>query len=171
MREDGLLVPRRRGQGQIEWVQAAYSAVHDMLTNPTYAGAYAFGRRQSQRRVGEDGRARVSKVPMPRERWHTLIFEHHEAYITFEQHEQILDQITRNAAHPGRGRRRARRAGAAPGSCALRALRAADALGLLRRPQPPRLRAALLLRPARGGDRIQRARRERVPGTRRTPAR
>ena len=54
---------------------AAYSAVHDMLTNPTYAGAYAFGRRQSQRRIGDDGRARVSSVAMPRERWQTLIFD------------------------------------------------------------------------------------------------
>ena len=103
LREDGLLVPRRRGQGQVEWVKATYSAVHDMLTNPTYAGAYAFGRRQSRRRVGESGRARVSMVPMPRERWHTLIFEHHHAYITWEQHEQILEQITRNAPTPGEG--------------------------------------------------------------------
>jgi DNA invertase Pin-like site-specific DNA recombinase len=103
LREDGLLQPRRRGQGQIEWIKPTYTAVHDMLTNPTYAGAYAFGRRQLQRRVGEHGRARVSKVPMPRERWHTLILHHHEAYITFEQHEQILDQITRNAPTPGEG--------------------------------------------------------------------
>jgi len=103
LREDGLLLPRRRGQGQIEWVGATYTAVHDMLTNPIYAGAYAFGRRQSQRRVGEDGRARISMVPMPRERWQTLIFDHHEAYVSWEQHEQILAQITRNAPRPGEG--------------------------------------------------------------------
>jgi DNA invertase Pin-like site-specific DNA recombinase len=103
LREEGLLLPRRRGQGQIEWVAATYSAVHDMLTNPTYAGAYAFGRRQSQRRVGEDGRARISMVPIPRERWRTLLFDHHEAYLTWEQHEQILAQITRNAPRPGEG--------------------------------------------------------------------
>jgi excisionase family DNA binding protein len=103
LREDGLLLPRRRGQGRVEWVQAAYSAVHDMLTNPIYAGAYAFGRRQPQRRVGEDGRARRSMVTMPRERWRALIFEHHEGYISWEQHEQILAQITRNAPAPGEG--------------------------------------------------------------------
>ena len=103
LREDGLLLPRRRSHGQIEWVQATYTAVHDMLTNPIYAGAYAFGRRQSQRRVGQDGRARISKVPVPRERWRTLILDHHETYVSWEQHEQILAQITRNAPTPGEG--------------------------------------------------------------------
>ena len=103
LREDGLLLPRRRGQGQIEWVAATYTAVHDMLTNPIYAGVYAFGRRQSKRRVGEDGRARISMVPMPREEWQTLIFDHHEAYVSWEQHEQILAQITRNAPRRGEG--------------------------------------------------------------------
>jgi DNA invertase Pin-like site-specific DNA recombinase len=98
LRDDGLLLPRRRGPGRVEWVQAAYTAVHDMLINPTYAGAFAYGRHQSQRRVGVDGRARVVPVPMPRERWRTLILDHHEAYITWEQHEQILAQIASNAS-------------------------------------------------------------------------
>jgi DNA invertase Pin-like site-specific DNA recombinase len=103
LRDDGLLLPKRRGQGRIEWAPAAYSAVHDMLLNPTYAGAFAYGRRQAQRRVGADGRARASIVPMPRERWQTLIFDHHPGYITWEQHEQILAQIARNAPTPGEG--------------------------------------------------------------------
>jgi DNA invertase Pin-like site-specific DNA recombinase len=98
LRDDGLLLPRRRGPGRVEWVQAAYTAVHDMLINPTYAGAFAYGRHQSQRRVGVDGRARVAPVPMPRERWRTLILDHHEGYITWEQHEQILAQIASNAS-------------------------------------------------------------------------
>jgi excisionase family DNA binding protein len=98
LRDDGLLLPRRRGPGRIEWVQAAYTAVHDMLINPTYAGAFAYGRHQSQRRVGVDGRARVVPVPMPRERWRTLILDHHEGYISWEQHERILAQIASNAS-------------------------------------------------------------------------
>jgi DNA invertase Pin-like site-specific DNA recombinase len=103
LRDDGLLLPRRRGPGRIEWVPAAYTAVHDMLINPTYAGAFAYGRYQSQRRIGADGRARVVPVPMPRERWRTLIFDHHPGYISWEQHEQILAQIARNAPRKGEG--------------------------------------------------------------------
>jgi DNA invertase Pin-like site-specific DNA recombinase len=103
LRDDGLLLPRRRGPGRVEWVKAAYTAVHDMLINPTYAGAFAYGRHQSQRRIGADGRARVVPMPMPRERWRTLILDHHEGYITWEQHEQILAQIARNAPGKGKG--------------------------------------------------------------------
>ncbi|MCA1681483.1 MAG: recombinase family protein, partial [Actinobacteria bacterium] len=103
LRDDGLLLPRRRGQGQVEWVPAAYTAVHDMLINPTYAGAFAYGRHQSQRRLGGDGRARVVPVPVPRERWRALIFDHHPGYISWEQHEQILAQIARNAPTKGEG--------------------------------------------------------------------
>jgi hypothetical protein len=96
-------LPKRRGQGRVEWAPAAYTAVHDMLINPTYAGAFAYGRRQSVRRVDADGRARVSIVSVPRERWRALIFDHHPGYISWQQHEQILAQIARNAPTRGEG--------------------------------------------------------------------
>jgi DNA invertase Pin-like site-specific DNA recombinase len=103
LRDDGLLLPKRRGQGRVEWAPAAYTAVHDMLINPTYAGAFAYGRRQSVRRVDADGRARMSIVSVPRERWRTLIFDHHPGYISWDEHEQILAQIARNAPTRGEG--------------------------------------------------------------------
>jgi len=90
LRDQGLLLPRRRGQGGVEWAQATCGAVLGILTNPAYAGAYAFGRRQAQRRIGADGRARVAPVPVPREHWRVLIVDHHEGYISWDQHEQIL---------------------------------------------------------------------------------
>lgn len=103
LRDDRLLLPKRRGQGRIEWAPAAYTAVRDMLVNPTYAGAFAYGRRQSKRRIGPDGHARVAVVPVPRERWRTLILDHHPGYISWEQHEAIVAQLARNRSVAGEG--------------------------------------------------------------------
>jgi hypothetical protein len=30
--------------GEIRWVEASYTAIHQVLTNPVYAGAYVYGR-------------------------------------------------------------------------------------------------------------------------------
>ena len=103
LRDDGLLLPKRRGPGRTEWAAATYTAVRDMLVNPTYAGAFAYGRRQSVRRPTGDGRTAVAVVAMPRERWRTLIFDHHPGYVSWEQHESILAQIARNRCVAGEG--------------------------------------------------------------------
>ena len=101
--DDGLRLPRRRGQGRSEWVRPTYTGVHDLLVNPSYAGVFAYGRRQSARRLGPDGRARTSLVTMPRQQWRVLIHDHHEPYVTWVRHEQILAQVTRNRCLPGQG--------------------------------------------------------------------
>src|SRR6476660_1959503 len=55
LREDGVLLPRRRnGAKRIFWAQATYPAVHDLLTNPAYAGAFVFGRTRTEKRVDPD---------------------------------------------------------------------------------------------------------------------
>lgn len=100
---DGLRLPRRRGQGRHEWAPPTYTGVHDLLVNPTYAGAFAYGRRQSARRVGPDGRARTSVVAMPRDRWRVLILDHHQPYISWARHEEILAQVCSNRTLPGQG--------------------------------------------------------------------
>ena len=50
LREDGVLLPRRRnGSKRIFWAQATYPAVHDLLTNQAYAGAFVFGRTRTEK--------------------------------------------------------------------------------------------------------------------------
>jgi hypothetical protein len=52
LREDGVLLPRRaNGSQRITWALATYPAVHDLLTNPAYAGAFVFGRTRTEKRV------------------------------------------------------------------------------------------------------------------------
>ena len=52
LREDGVLLPRRRNGCQAHLLgPATYPAVHDLLTNPAYAGAFVFGRTRTEKRV------------------------------------------------------------------------------------------------------------------------
>ncbi|MCA1679666.1 MAG: recombinase family protein [Actinobacteria bacterium] len=57
---DGQKLPRRTvGQRRIRWARASYGAVHDFLTNPAYAGTFAFGKKRQEKRVGGDGQIRI----------------------------------------------------------------------------------------------------------------
>ena len=42
--EEALQVPAREGAGAISWRRPVYSSIYNILTNPTYGGAYVFGR-------------------------------------------------------------------------------------------------------------------------------
>jgi DNA invertase Pin-like site-specific DNA recombinase len=49
---DGLKLPRRPARtGTITWAPPTYPAVHDLLTNPVYAGAFVFGRTRTEKRI------------------------------------------------------------------------------------------------------------------------
>jgi len=100
LREEGIELPvkSRRGEAQgVVWRLPAYNIVHNILTNPVYAGAYAFGRTTSKVRV-EDGRKIVRRgVPRPMAEWEVLIKDHHAAYITWDEFERNLKVIANNA--------------------------------------------------------------------------
>lgn len=87
-RDQDLLMPRLilhgEDMGQIVWRRASYAAIDLVLTNPAYAGAFAFGRRKkTARRIpGElTGRTR-----QPMEEWEVLIPDVYPAYITWEHY-------------------------------------------------------------------------------------
>jgi DNA invertase Pin-like site-specific DNA recombinase len=101
--EDGLQLPRRRpGNPRIRWTKPTYPAVHDLLTNPVYAGAFVFGRTRTEKRVGEDGRvvARVRQVT--RDEWEVCIPDHHVGFIDWERFE-LNQQRLRDNWRPPRG--------------------------------------------------------------------
>ena len=78
---------------------ASYRAVHDILTNPCYAGVYAFGRKRVQRTV-QDGVVPERMVLAPREEWHAFLIDHHPGYITLEQHEANQARLRANWSGP-----------------------------------------------------------------------
>jgi hypothetical protein len=83
--EDRKLPRRASSDRRVRWVKPTYKAIHDILTNPVFAGAYAYGRKRTERRV-EDGVVRERQRRAPREDWHVCIEGHHPGYIAFERY-------------------------------------------------------------------------------------
>jgi predicted DNA-binding transcriptional regulator AlpA len=101
LRGDGLLLPRRHnGSRRITWTQASYPAVHDLLTNPAYAGAFVFGRTRAWKRVDASGKILSGVREVPREQWAVLIPGHHPGYISWETYEANTARLRANWRPP-----------------------------------------------------------------------
>ena len=90
---EGLLFPHESQNGQILWVKPTYVAIHAVLSNPVYAGAYAYGKSRCERYVDETGRVRKRVRLLPREQWAVLLPDHHPGFIdwaTFEMNQTRL---------------------------------------------------------------------------------
>src|SRR5712692_9388565 len=100
LREEGIELPVKSRQGEahgVVWRLPAYNIVHNILTNPIYAGAYAFGRTTSHVSV-KGGRKHIRRgVQKPMAEWDVLIKDHHAAYITWDEFERNLQVIANNA--------------------------------------------------------------------------
>jgi DNA invertase Pin-like site-specific DNA recombinase len=112
--DHGLKIPRRRWHAQsapqIVWMRPSYQAIHLVLTNPIYAGAYVYGQR------GHDsGVPPGLGPPGPRRRFAldqvaVLLRDHHPAYLSWERylaHRGALrdnaSQFTSSRGAPHRG--------------------------------------------------------------------
>ncbi len=104
-REQGLLLPHRfhtgARKGELVWATLSQGLAVDMLKNPRYAGAFAYGRRQ---RSMTPAGPRWSR-PSPREQWHALILDAHPGYISWSEYEDNLRRLRENAQAQGKDRR------------------------------------------------------------------
>src|SRR5262245_54016705 len=105
LRDEGIALPissHKASEGRsIVWKLPIYNTVHNILTNPGYAGAYAFGRTTSKV-VIEDGRKRVRRgLRRPQTEWDVLLKDQHEGYVTWEEFERNQRVIADNATGKG----------------------------------------------------------------------
>ena len=101
LRADRIELPyiasRGTGQHQLSWKLPVYSTVSNLLTNPVYAGAYAFGRTGSRTTI-ENGRKRVLRGHRKdRSDWAVLLIDHHEGYLSWADYERNQRLIGDNA--------------------------------------------------------------------------
>src|SRR6516165_8912651 len=92
--------------GPIRWVAPTYHALHQILTNPVYAGAYTYGKTRYERYVDEQGVVKKRTRHLPMDQWSVLIRDHHPGFIdwaTFEANQARLDSNTRPQPHQAGG--------------------------------------------------------------------
>jgi len=90
----------------LRWVVPTYTKIHQVLTNPVYAGAYVYGKTRQERYVDEDGKVRKRLRQLPRSEWAVVIREHHPGFIdwdTFEANQVRIASNTRPRAHQAEG--------------------------------------------------------------------
>jgi DNA invertase Pin-like site-specific DNA recombinase len=105
LRDEGIALPvasHSAVEGRsVAWGLPLYNTVHNILTNPVYAGAYCFGRTMSKASV-EAGRKRVRRgVRRPLAEWDVLLKDQHEGYITWSEFERNQPIIADNATGKG----------------------------------------------------------------------
>jgi excisionase family DNA binding protein len=82
---------------RIEWKLPVYNTIHHILSNPIYAGAYAFGRTVSRVTIDAGRKKIVRGFRRSRSDWEVLINDHHQGYITWSAFERNQRLIADNA--------------------------------------------------------------------------
>ncbi len=83
-------------KGELEWRRPNRTTLQNLLKNPSYAGAYAYGRSHSDPRKRKAGRPCSGHVVTQPEDWPVLIQDHHPAYISWAQYQQNQAQLKAN---------------------------------------------------------------------------
>ena len=81
-------------------------ALHHILTNPVYAGAYAFGRRGTTVALIEGRKRMIRSIRRTADSWEVLIKDHHEGYISWEEfvrNQEIISDNANGKSYLGRG--------------------------------------------------------------------
>ena len=100
-RSERLSFPLQMHQGsEIRWVEASYTAIHHVLTNPAYAGAYAYGKTRLETTLDASGARRRRIRHLPRSEWQVLIPDHHPGFIDWRTYEATQARIAQNT-RPG----------------------------------------------------------------------
>ena len=96
-RKQGLLFPKRTAagpqKGQLVWVPLSLGRASTAMHNPSYAGAYAFGRGRFRKQP--DGRVRHEHLPQ--DQWQVLIRDAHPGYISWQEYEGNLQRLRASA--------------------------------------------------------------------------
>ena len=94
-RDHSIEVPVRQRGNRLQWRVPYHEYIAGVLRHPIYAGAYVYGRVQSET-VWQDGQLIKRRRTKSRDQWHVLLQEHHEGYISWEMFEENQKRMSKN---------------------------------------------------------------------------
>ena len=105
-REEQISLPHVKGGTagkEVFWALPSGGRILQMLRNPCYGGAFAYGK-TAPRTVIEDGRARSqSRYRKPQNEWKVLLVDHHSGYISWEEYLENQRRLEANVAWADEG--------------------------------------------------------------------
>ena len=112
---EGVLLPSLSfgdaTEPRICWKPARYNAVLKIVSNPMYAGAYAFGKTEARTTVVDARARKTAGHRKPQQNWEVLIRDHHPGYISWERFERNQLLLSENAFMKSRMGRKSGRGG------------------------------------------------------------
>ena len=125
LKQEGILLPRHQTaglhKGEMLWKPPSEAAIYDILRNPAYAGAFAYGRKQSDPTRRIPGRPAAGRIPQPMDKWLHLQQGVYPAYISWEQYLSNRERLRQNG-HSYRERTQGAKGAAREGACLLQGL-------------------------------------------------
>lgn len=129
LRQHDIRLPRQQRAGlhagELLWKTASYATILEIMHNPAYAGAFAYGRRQTDPRRQQPGRQGTGHLHKLQAEWLHLQRDVYPAYITWEQYEVHQARLLQNTTVFGAGsqqREESARGAAREGSALLQGL-------------------------------------------------
>jgi DNA invertase Pin-like site-specific DNA recombinase len=83
-------------KGELRWSRPNHQTLQNLFNNPTYAGAYVYGRRPTDPRAKRPGRPATGRKVAHVGEWAVCLRDRLPAYISWEQYEQNLRQLALN---------------------------------------------------------------------------
>jgi len=100
LRRHDVKLPKRDGGGRLRWRPTTVAIVMTALHHPLYAGAYSWGRRQSQTQVDSAGGITHRRRHRPPAEWTVLLHDRAPAYITWDRYLANQRQLLENQRRP-----------------------------------------------------------------------
>jgi len=96
-RDQNILFPSQQyATADIRWVTPTYTGIHQVLTNPCYAGVYTYGKTHQERYLAPDGRLKKRTRMVPQAQWSVFIKDHHQGFIDWDTYEMNRKRIANN---------------------------------------------------------------------------